>query len=82
MPHVRETASVAPSTVTRLSTGEVKPRRRRRTCPPGMLPSVMDNTCVRVDPRIMALLRRQGTDFRFVEVHSPTEVVVRNHPVR
>lgn len=81
MPAVRKTASVAPSTVTRLSTGEVKPRRRR-TCPPGSLPSVIDNTCVRVDPRIMALLRRQGTDFRFVEVHSPTEVVVRNRPVR
>lgn len=82
MGRVIKTASVAPSTVTKVSTGEVGAKPRRRRCPSGQLPSAIDNHCVKVDPRIMSLLKRRGVDFRYVEVRSSIEVIVRNHPVR
>lgn len=82
MAHVQKTASVAPSTVTRLSTGEldapaaeVKRRRGRTTRTP-------EGRTIRVHEQIMNVLRVQGVDFRYVEVRSETEVVVRNRPVR
>lgn len=76
---VRHIASVAPATVTRISKGEVNLPRRGRT---GRLLAVIDSTVVRVDPRIMARLKREGIDFRYVEVVSPTEVIVHNQRVR
>jgi hypothetical protein len=79
---VRKTASVAPSTVTRLSKGEVgKVSGNRKRRAPRVL-AVLDEQAVKVDPRIMAALREQGTDFHYVEVVSPTEVIVHNQRVR
>ena len=79
---VRKTASVAPSTVTRLWKGEVgKATGNRKRRAPRVL-AVLDEQAVKVDPRIMAALREQGADFHYVEVVSPTEVIVHNQRVR
>lgn len=86
MPSVQSQASLAEATVTAMSRGEVAPmpRTRRKHCPPGSLPTVVDGSvrCVRVDEKIMTYLREQHIDFRYVEVRAATEVIVRNEPVR
>lgn len=81
MTTVRRRASVAPTTVTRLSKGEVKPVSRNRKRKPRVL-AVKDEQVVKVDPRIMARLREMGVDFHHVEVVSSTEVIVHNQRVR
>lgn len=81
MTPVRKTASVSPSTVTRLSKGEVGKVSRNRKRGQRVL-AVLDSTVVRVDPRIMAVLHENKTDFRYVEVVSPTEVIIHNQRVR
>lgn len=80
MSPVRKTASVAPSTLTALSKGEVGVSGNRQRRP--RLLAVEDGYVVRVDPRIMATLKRNGVDFRYVEVVSATEVIVHNQRVR
>lgn len=76
---MRDRASVAPSTVTRLSRGEVPTKKRKRG---DRLLAVLDSHVVKVDERIMAHLNQAGVDFRYVEVINPTEVIVHNQRVR
>lgn len=78
---IHERASVAPKTVTRYSQGKVgaSPSTRRRK---QRILAVEDGYAVRIDPRIMAVLHAQGTDFRCVEVLSATEVIVHNQRIR
>lgn len=83
MNDVRRRASVAPSTITRLSRGEVSERRiPRRTQQRQRLLAVRDEYAVRIDPRVMAVLHEQRIDFRYVEVVSATEVIIHNQRVR
>lgn len=81
MPRVRKTASVAPRTVTAVSKGEVSDHRIRSRRSRAPL-AVTGEYVVRIDPRIMAVLHEQGTDFHCVEVVSSTEVIVHNHRIR
>lgn len=82
MPPVRKQASVSASTVTRLSRGELAgaiPSTNRRG---QRIFAVRDGWAVRIDPRIMAVLHANDTDFRCVEVISTTEVIVHNNRIR
>lgn len=76
---VRKVASVAPSTVTKVSKGQVAVPRRVRAAEVRPRASKVD--VVQVDPQVWrAALTAAGGDAGRLEVVSTTEVLVRNHP--
>lgn len=77
MRKVRDRASLDERTVQKVARGDVTPQRRTRRAAGNRSSRV---TTVRLDDRVWAVLKQQGTDLRCVQVVAPTEVIVWNHP--
>jgi hypothetical protein len=81
---VRKVASVAPSTVTKVSKGQVAKSKRARAAearPRASKVVIRSTPWGQVHPVVRATaLAAAGGDTRRIEVVSTTEVLVRNHP--